>query len=66
MTEDRTAALRAAPARQLKPVAYAVVSENGGVHKLSVMRESAERKMAKWLAEWPNNKCRIEPLFFGE
>jgi hypothetical protein len=49
-----------------KPVAYAVVSVKGGVHKLAITRESAERKATKWQEEWPNNGCRVRPLAFAD
>lgn len=49
-----------------EPVAWAVTAERGGIHKLSITRESAERKHAKWLEEWPNNNSRVRPLVFGD
>lgn len=47
------------------PVAYAVTAERGGIHKLAITKESAERKAARWADEWPNNNCRVRPLIFG-
>ena len=47
-------------------VAWAVQSPKGGIHKLAITRESAERKCARWLEEWPNTKVRIRPLVFGD
>lgn len=58
-------ATRRASERDSTPVAYAVVSPKGGVHKLSVTRESADRKAAKWREEWPNNGCEVRPLVFA-
>lgn len=45
-------------------VAWAVVSKKGGIHKLSITRESAERKAAHWQKEWPDNGCTVRPLAF--
>lgn len=47
------------------PVAWAVVSKKGGIHKLAITRESAERKASAWKEEWPNNGCEVRPLVFG-
>lgn len=47
-------------------VAYAVISELGGIHKLAIQRDSAERKAEKWKQEWPNNKCEIKALCFAQ
>lgn len=49
-----------------KPVAWAVVWNKFGVHKLSITRESAERKMLAWKREWPDNDCSVRPLVFGD
>lgn len=49
------------------PVAWAVMSKNrSGIHKLCIQRDSAERKAAAWLVEWPNNPVIIRPLVFGD
>ena len=56
----------AAPVVEAKPVAWAVTAERGGIHKLAITRESAERKAARWLDEWPNNGCKVRPLVFGD
>lgn len=48
------------------PVAYAVTSDRGGIHKLSITEEAANRKAATWSLEWPNNNCRVRPLIFGD
>lgn len=48
------------------PVAWAVVSKKGGIHKLAVTRDSAERKASVWQEEWPNNGCTVRPLVFGD
>lgn len=48
-------------------VAWAVTSDNTkGIHKLSIKRESADRKAAVWLEEWPNNPVRVRPLAFAD
>lgn len=47
-------------------VAWAVTSERGGIHKLSVTESAANRKAATWRLEWPNNNCRVRPLVFGD
>lgn len=60
----RAAIAAAAPAGE--PVAWAVVSEKGGIHKLSITSKSAERKAATWKEEWPNNGCVVRPLVFGD
>lgn len=49
-----------------KPVAWAVTAQLGGIHKLAITKESAERKRDRWLVEWPDNKCRVRPLVFGD
>lgn len=49
-----------------KPVAWAVVSKKGGIHKLAITRDSAERKAEAWQEEWPNNGCTVRPLVFGD
>lgn len=61
-------AVPAAPlvASEQQPVAWAVVSRKGGIHKLSVTRESAERKASAWQEEWPNNGCAVRPLVFAD
>lgn len=59
-------AVAADRARRGEPVAYAVVSQKGGIHKLAVTRSSAERKAAIWKQEWPNNGCMVRPLAFAD
>lgn len=65
-----TRSLFASPAAPLagkaEPVAWAVVSPKGGIHKLAIKRDSAERKLAAWLQEWPNNTPSIRPLVYGD
>lgn len=48
-----------------QPVAWAVVSNSAGIHKLSIGKESAERKAAVWAEEWPGNGAHVRPLIFG-
>jgi hypothetical protein len=48
-----------------KHVAYAVVAPKGGIHKLAIQRDSAERKAEKWKEEWPDNQCAVAPLCFA-
>lgn len=62
-------AARAAPTLpkvEAAPVAWAVVSKKGGIHKLAITRESAERKAARWQVEWPDNGCVVRPLVFSD
>lgn len=47
-------------------VAWAVTAKRGGIHKLAITRESAEHKQARWLEEWPDNKCAVRPLVFAD
>lgn len=56
----------AGTAPQPEAVAWAVTAARGGIHKLSITRESAERKAAAWREEWPDNGCRVRPLVFGD
>lgn len=65
-SKRRTPAEPAPASTGREPVAWAVTAERGGIHKLSITRESAERKHAKWLEEWPNNNSRVRPLVFGD
>jgi len=48
-----------------RPVAWAVVSKKGGIHKLAVTKESAERKAATWQQEWPDNGCEVRALVYA-
>lgn len=56
----------AAPVADTGAVAWAVTAQKGGIHKLSITRESAERKAERWREEWPDNGCRVRPLIFGD
>jgi hypothetical protein len=51
---------------KLPAVAWAVTTPRGGIHKLSITRDSADRKAAKWREEWPDNRCSVRPLVFGD
>lgn len=55
-----------APSGAQEVAAWAVISKKGGIHKLAITRESAERKTARWQEEWPNNGCSVRPLVFGD
>lgn len=68
LTHERDLALAAArqSAPEGAPVAWAVTAPKGGIHKLSITRDSAERKAARWREEWPDNACRVRPLVFGD
>lgn len=62
----RQAVAVGAPQGQAEPVAWAVQSKKGGIHKLAITRESAERKAARWQMEWPDNGCKVRPLVYGD
>ncbi len=51
---------------RVKPVAYAVQCRHGGIHKLAITKETADKKAAHFTKEWPNNPCRVRPLIFAE
>jgi hypothetical protein len=57
---------RRAAMQTAEPVAFAVTAQRGGIHKLSITRDSAERKAARWREEWPDNGCQVRPLIFGD
>lgn len=57
---------KAAAKAEMQVVAYAVASERGGIHKLSITEGAANRKATTWRLEWPNNNCRVRPLVFGD
>lgn len=59
-------AAQVAPLGAQEAVAWAVTAPRGGIHKLSITRDSAERKAAKWREEWPDNGCSVRPLVFGD
>jgi len=62
----KTGACTSGDAVRGEAVAWAVTAARGGIHKLSITKESAERKAARWQEEWPDNGCRVRPLVFGD
>ncbi len=50
----------------MKIRAYAVVSSKGGITKLAITKESADRKCARIALEWVNNPPVVKALVFAE
>ncbi len=49
-----------------KIVAYAVMSSTTGIHKLSIKKDSADRKASIWREQWPNNSVHVRGLVFAD